>query len=91
MAGEGGWKAAVLGEEGVGLATRGKAKDGKKSKGKKGEKEKESADGQASPDGAGFRVDATESAEGDASRAEAYKGPVGTWLIRSMTKLSQSR
>lgn len=76
LAGGGGWKAAVLGEEGVGLA-KGKGKEGKKGKGKKGKKEKKQAGEADAEEVPAAQVDAPEPAEDGASGAEAYKVPIG--------------
>ncbi|BGP28042.1 ATP-dependent RNA helicase rok1 [Rhodotorula toruloides] len=69
LAGEGGWTAAVLGEEGVGL-TRDKEKEGKK--GKKEKKASEADAGEAPT----TQVDAAELVEDSASGAAAYKGSI---------------
>ncbi|KAJ8291576.1 ATP-dependent RNA helicase ROK1 [Rhodotorula toruloides] len=73
LAGEGGWKAAVLGEEGVGIV-KGKGKEGKKRKGKKGKKEKKQADEADVENVPAAQVDAPEPAEDGAGGVEAYKG-----------------
>lgn len=80
LAGDAGWKVAVLGEEGVGMQAK---KEGKKKgkKGKKGKKAADAVDAAGTVEGESDHADASEQVaavpEGGEKPDAAYSGPIG--------------